>query len=1095
MNDREPLVIADTDDTPDNWSYSISSSMESLLVEDTNGNGNGNGNGSNAQASDYDKAGHDDKRFDALRNGGLSIIVDSDKSKISDRDSQDLNDSQLINRSKSKSKKKKINGEVNGDDSKDYAPSSIDILSNDSEQISSNFKNDDDDEDDDEQMEDKINNKGSIPISRMKSGASTNNVANSLSSSISNSSMSFISKASLANPETTKSEVMSYSTTANARGNHPNGIPEDGIGFLPAQMTGSASVSESSTSLLPGLATSSIPSIEINRNSTKETLEAISKSHENDYKNNGANGDSSNSPYAMTPTNSILSKISTSVASFTNRASSAAANGPPSSSLSQIASRSHQRTVSADNATLNNSQSHIIGSRRHSISNINKEISIPEEETVVGATSGTPTTGPGQLETTIGVSGTPDMMSYRRSRSRRTTRSSSSAAAANSPMVDGQDSPKTPIFASGSAFINNQQPQPQPQLTPITPTTPKMITPKITTSEPSFDRNLYTEEKYLDTQYRYAASKRNADFHTLFPNIPTDDRLLDDFSCALSREFLIQGRLYVSEHYLGFNSNFLGWVTNVVISHDDISNFEKKVTAGFFPNGIVVETKDSKYNFASFMSRDTTFNFLETIWSKSVALSKSRNENSRDVDLLVARVVSHDSLVDNGNSNNNLLSEEDVFTIDEDSPEDYTGRGGLNTPLNGSSFSLNENFTKKNSNLRKNVTSERQKKKKQRTKINHDDELKIINNPNDENFKFEYKGPNHNSNPTEIKYDLKKEKANLLFDEEFDVPIGLLFNIIFGKNTDFHKKLMAENECFDFSEYGEFNIKKGDEDDGDDDSDFISKRKFKYQRNLGFAIGPASTNVECEEIIKSLDYKDSIEVLSITRTPNVPSGGVFTVQTRYNFAWAGSDKSRLQLSYKVVWTGSSWIKSMVESSTSGGQNKVASDLKKNLNDLIDSNIDFIKKKIKEYDESEAETGEIEVEEIEAEDTANVLTATSSGNFDQETLKDEEKPVVQAPNKVFATSTIETIDIKSEGKRIVSNSDWISNVTIMNILIVIIILIQIVILREIFIIKSANSTDFQLFKLIKNFKFNDDGGNEYNDEDLIKLIKLLKRSIE
>ncbi|GME99100.1 unnamed protein product [[Candida] boidinii] len=586
MNDREPLVIADTDDTPDNWSYSISSSMESLLVEDTNGNGNGNG--SDAQASDYNKASHDDKRFDALRNGGLSIIVDSnDKNKISDRDSQDLNDSQLINRSKSKSKKKKINGGVNGGDSKDYVSSSIDILSNDSEQLSSNFKNDDD-EDDDGQMEDKINTKGSIPISRMKSGASTsNNVANSLSSSISNSSMSFISKASLANPETTKSDVMSYSTTANARGNHPNGIPEDGIGFLPAQMTGSASVSESSTSLLPGLTTSSIPSIEINRNSTKETLEAISKSHENDYKNNGANGDSSNSPYSMTPTNSILSKISTSVASFTNRAS-ANANAPPlSSPLSQTPSsnnRSHQRTVSADNATLNNSQSHIIGSRRHSISNINKEISIPEEETVIGATSGTPTTGPGQLETTIGVSGTPDMMSYRRSRSRRTTRSSSSAAAANSPMVDGQDSPKTPIFASGSAFINNQQPQPQPQLTPITPTTPKMITPKITTSEPSFDRNLYTEEKYLDTQYRYAASKRNADFHTLFPNIPTDDRLLDDFSCALSREFLIQGRLYVSEHYLGFNSNFLGWVTNVVISHDDISNFEKKVTAGFFPN-------------------------------------------------------------------------------------------------------------------------------------------------------------------------------------------------------------------------------------------------------------------------------------------------------------------------------------------------------------------------------------------------------------------------------------------------------------------------------------------------------------------------------
>ncbi|OWB81291.1 hypothetical protein B5S32_g5690 [[Candida] boidinii] len=1104
MNEREPLVIADADDTPDNWSYSISSSMESLLVEDDNDNDNGNDNQSQEMNKDSngDKK---DKKFESLKNGGLSIDINfngnnkennSNNNNNNDID-DDSHDSQLINRSKSKKNKK-----INGNDNKDYASSSIDILSNDSEQLSSNIYGDNNGEDDDEQNGNKINTKGSIPISRMKSSTSTNggsnNVSNSLSSSISNSSMSFISKPSLANPETTKSDVLSYSTT-HSRGNH-NGIPDDGIGFLPAQITGSASVSESSTSLLPGLTTSSTPSsTEINRNSTKETLEAISKSHEIDLKNNG--GDSNNSPHSMTPTNSILSKISTSVASFTNRASVAP---PLSSPLSQFPSsnnsdaiRNHQRTASADNATLNNSHSHINGSRRHSISNINKEIAIPEEETI----SGTPTTASGQLETTIGVSGTPDMMSYRRSRSRRTTRSSSSAATAaaatnKSPMVDGQGSPKTPVFASGSGFINNQQPQPQPQLTPITPTTPK-----ITTTEPSFDRNLYTEEKYLDTQYRYAALKRNADFHILFPNIPSDDRLLDDFSCALSREFLIQGRLYISEHYLGFNSNFLGWVTNVVISHDDILNFEKKVTAGFFPNGIVIDTKDSKYNFASFMSRDATFNFLETIWSKSVALSKSRNENSRDIDLLIARVVSHDSLVDNGNSNNNLLSEEDVFTIDEDSPEDYSGRGGLNTPLNGSSFSLNEQFTQKNSKLKKtNGNSEKQQRKKQKKKkiINHDNEIKIINNPDDKNFKFEYKGPNHFSKATEIKYDVNKEKANLLFDEEFDVPIGLLFNIIFGKNTDFHKKLMSENECFDFSEYSEFNIKKGDDDnDGDEDEDFISKRKFTYQRNLGFAIGPASTNVECEEIIKLLDYKDSIEVLSITRTPNVPSGGVFTVQTRYDFAWAGNDKSRLQLSYKVVWTGSSWIKSMVESSTSGGQNKVANDLKNNLNNLLDSNIVFIKKKIKEYDESEESEGEGEEEN---EDIENALTATeSSGNLDQETLKDEEKPVTQVPSKSTTTTTTTTTingdTTKSEDKKMINNNDWISSISITNILIIVIILIQIIMLREIFIIKSVNNTDFQLIKLIKNFKINDNDENEYNDEDLIKLIKLLKRSIE
>lgn len=36
------------------------------------------------------------------------------------------------------------------------------------------------------------------------------------------------------------------------------------------------------------------------------------------------------------------------------------------------------------------------------------------------------------------------------------------------------------------------------------------------------------------------------------------------------------------------------------------------------------------------------------------------------------------------------------------------------------------------------------------------------------------------------------------------------------------------------------NIKKVNEEDDGDDSDFISNRKFKYQRNLGSVIGPAS---------------------------------------------------------------------------------------------------------------------------------------------------------------------------------------------------------------------------------------------------------------
>jgi hypothetical protein len=78
----------------------------------------------------------------------------------------------------------------------------------------------------------------------------------------------------------------------------------------------------------------------------------------------------------------------------------------------------------------------------------------------------------------------------------------------------------------------------------------------------------------------FASARRNAEFHSLFKNIPSDELLIDSkrscsgalkvkvvgYSCALSREILIHGRLYLSASYVCFNANILGWVTNVLCS-------------------------------------------------------------------------------------------------------------------------------------------------------------------------------------------------------------------------------------------------------------------------------------------------------------------------------------------------------------------------------------------------------------------------------------------------------------------------------------------------------------------------------------------------
>lgn len=36
-----------------------------------------------------------------------------------------------------------------------------------------------------------------------------------------------------------------------------------------------------------------------------------------------------------------------------------------------------------------------------------------------------------------------------------------------------------------------------------------------------------------------------------------------DYGCALQKDILVHGRIYVSEHHLSFHSNILGWITDV----------------------------------------------------------------------------------------------------------------------------------------------------------------------------------------------------------------------------------------------------------------------------------------------------------------------------------------------------------------------------------------------------------------------------------------------------------------------------------------------------------------------------------------------------
>ncbi|KAM7351419.1 GRAM domain containing 1B isoform 2-T2 [Cochliomyia hominivorax] len=111
---------------------------------------------------------------------------------------------------------------------------------------------------------------------------------------------------------------------------------------------------------------------------------------------------------------------------------------------------------------------------------------------------------------------------------------------------------------------------------------------------------------------------RSQDFKKLFKEVTNDERLIVDYSCALYRDLLIQGRLYISQNYVCFHANILGWETILTIKWEDVTSITKEKTALVIPNAISICTLKEKYFFSSFTTRDTTFLILFRVWQNTM---------------------------------------------------------------------------------------------------------------------------------------------------------------------------------------------------------------------------------------------------------------------------------------------------------------------------------------------------------------------------------------------------------------------------------------------------------------------------------------------
>lgn len=134
---------------------------------------------------------------------------------------------------------------------------------------------------------------------------------------------------------------------------------------------------------------------------------------------------------------------------------------------------------------------------------------------------------------------------------------------------------------------------------------------------------------------RHSFSKRNISFHKLFPEIPEEENLTHTFTCALQKEVLYHGKLFISENHVSFHSSVLLKDTKVVIPLSSVREVKKHSALSVLS---IHSADGEKYSFVSLRNREMCCKLLHSICSlaqgesanSSPHLSSAENEADQD---------------------------------------------------------------------------------------------------------------------------------------------------------------------------------------------------------------------------------------------------------------------------------------------------------------------------------------------------------------------------------------------------------------------------------------------------------------------------------
>ncbi|KAF8783281.1 Protein Aster-B like protein [Argiope bruennichi] len=418
---------------------------------------------------------------------------------------------------------------------------------------------------------------------------------------------------------------------------------------------------------------------------------------------------------------------------------------------------------------------------------------------------------------------------------------------------------------------------------------------------------------------------RSEDFKRLFKDLPDSERLIVDYSCALQRDILVHGRLYVSQNYICFYANIFRWETFLLIRCRDVTSMTKEKTARVIPNAIQITTETEKHFFTSFGARDKTFLMLFRIWQNALIEQPMSSQElwqwvhfsygeelglTSDDDDYVAPLVADEDIKSLKHSDQNMLK----YT-----EKSYEKGDSTNLQESASEVMIAEENSESANGMDRNSDPPPYKVIEEEEASQQNDSKcalnqKLSENPTDMSDTTE---SNDNIEDVEIKCPCAGHDGKEVLNAVFPLPVDQVFSLIFT-GSKFYNDLLESRKTYDIMESPWQMCPEYD----------VKMRQVTYTLTLNHSMAKSAQTTETQRLLKHSKPGHVYTVDCDVVNTGIPYSDAFTVKSVYCLTKVSKKECRLRISGCVRYKKSVWglVKSLLEKSAMQGLADFATDL-------------------------------------------------------------------------------------------------------------------------------------------------------------------------